>query len=378
MPALPAELAGGRLTIDLDALADNWRKLAAMCPGANCGAVVKADGYGIGLNLAVETLTAAGCDTFFVAVPEEGLRARALAPDASIYVLDGLFEGAAPLLADARLRPVLGSMEEIREWAAFRRGSDHTPGCAIHVDTGMNRLGLSMDEATRLAADGEMLASLSPALVMSHFACADTPNHPLNAKQMRQMSALRGIFPDISHSFANSAALMAFPDIHCDVTRPGIALYGARAFSSRENPMTPVISLEARIIQIRDVAEGESVGYGATESAKRPTRIAIAASGYADGYLRRASSTDAAKGAEVSIAGHLAPVIGRISMDMMAIDVTGIPDELARRGAWVELFGRNISIDDVAERAETIGYELMTGLGRRYQRIVVGGERPGT
>lgn len=372
MPALPAELAGGRLTIDLGALADNWKTLAALGKSAECGAVVKGNGYGIGLGAAVETLLAAGCRTFFVALPEEGLKARAVAPHADIYVLGGLFEDAAPLLSDANLRPVLGSRAEVDDWARFCRVGGTPRPCAIHVDTGMNRLGLSLRDANGLGAEPELLASIKPSLLMSHFACADTPDHPLNARQIERFTDIRQLFADIPASFSNSAATLAFPQTHLDVMRPGVALYGGRALATGGNPMKPVVTLEARIIQVRDADAGDTIGYGATETVRRKSRIAILAAGYADGYLRRAGSTDERGGARVAIKGHMAPLIGRVSMDLIAVDVTDLPAGIAARGAWAELFGKTIPIDEVADHADTIGYELLTGLGQRYQRIYVG------
>ncbi len=374
MPALPAELAGGRLTIDLGALADNWRALAKLDETAECGAVVKGDGYGIGLGAAIDTLTAAGCGTLFVALPEEGLRARAIAPrNAIIYVLGGLFDGAAAMLSDADLRPVLGSVEEIEDWAQFCRNTGTRRACAIHVDTGMNRLGLSLDEARGLGSKPDLLAALGPTLLMSHFACADAPEHPLNARQMQRLDDIRRLFPGMPVSFANSAATLTIPDARFDVMRPGIALYGGRAVADGANPMKPVVTLEARIIQVRDVNAGDTIGYGAIETVRRPSRIAILAAGYADGYHRRAGSTDERAGARVVIDGREAPLIGRVSMDLIAVDVTDLSAGIAKRGAWAELFGSTIPVDEVAGHADTIGYELLTGLGQRYQRTYING-----
>ena len=356
---------GGRVTIDLGALADNWRSLAKRAENAATGAVVKGDGYGIGLEVAARTLAEAGCQTFFVALPEEGFRLREAVRDATIYVLDGLMPGSATALARARLRPVLGSWPEIEEWAAYRK-SGGQGSAAIHVDTGMNRLGLTLGEARRLSQAGNLLTVIAPDLLMSHLAAADTPAHPHNRKQLTAFRAVRVLLPGIPASLANSAGIFLGNDYHFDLVRPGIALYGGAAVDGIPLPTRTVVTLEARILQIRDARQGEQVGYGAAETLGRQSRIAIVAAGYADGYHRRAGSNDTRAGAHVFLRGRNAPLVGRVSMDLIAIDVTGIDG--AERGDWVELFGNNVPVDQVARHADTIGYELLTGLGRRYER----------
>jgi alanine racemase len=365
---LSSALTGGRMTVDLGALAGNWEALAGRADRAATAAVVKGDGYGIGLEQAAHTLAEAGCQTFFVAVPEEGFRLRAAVRDAIIYVLDGLLPGTADDIAEARLRPVLGSWGEIEEWAEFRNlGGEGS--AAIHVDTGMNRLGLTPAEARKLAQLPELLGAVAPDLLMSHLAAADTPDHPLNRKQLAAFRAVRTLLPDIPASLANSAGIMLGPDYHFDLVRPGIALYGG-AFVEGASPMRPVVTVEARILQVRDVKPGETVGYGATETVRQPSRVAILAVGYADGYHRLAGSSDRRAGARAFLRGRHAPLIGRVSMDLVAIDVTGIAG--AERGDWVELIGPNVPVDEVAHHAGTIGYELLTGLGHRYHRTYIG------
>ena len=363
-------LAGGRLTIDLSALAENWRTLAERASGAATAAVVKGDGYGMGLEPTVGALAAAGCDTFFVALPEEGLRLRAVLRDATVYVLDGLMEGAAATYAGADLRPVLSSPPEVKEWAAFRRANPAAQA-ALHVDTGMNRMGLGLAEARSLLADASLAESLGLALLISHLACADTPDHPLNGRQLATFREVRAMLPGIPASLANSAGILLGPDYHFDLVRPGIALYGGIAVDGITNPMRPVATLEARILQVRNAAPSETVGYGATEALDRPSRLAILAAGYADGYPRHAGSSDDRPGARVFLHDRPAPLVGRISMDLTTIDVTEVAG--ARRGDWVELFGPNVPVDEVAEHAGTIGYELLTSLGPRYHRRYVGG-----
>jgi alanine racemase len=367
-PSPQPALAGGRVTIDLGALAGNWRMLAKRAEGAATSAVVKGDGYGIGLEPAARALAEAGCQTFFVALPEEGLRLRSAVRDAIIYVLDGIVPGTLDTLARAKLRPVLGSWAEIEEWASYRQ-SGGTVGAAVHVDTGMNRLGLTLGEARKLAQQPGLLATVAPDLLMSHLATADTPDHPLNRKQLSAFRAVRTLLPGIPASLANSAGILLGGEFHFDLVRPGIALYGGAAIAGVTSAARPVVTIEARILQIREVKSGETVGYGATETVKEPSRIAVLAAGYADGYHRSASSSDQRPGARTYLRGRYAPLVGRVSMDLIAIDVTGIAS--AERGDWVELIGPNVPVDEVARCAGTIGYELLTDLGHRYARSYV-------
>ncbi len=358
--------SGGRMTVDLGALARNWRTLAARAGAAETSAAVKGDAYGIGIEPAARALAKAGCRTFFVALPDEGLRLRTVLPDAVIYVLNGLAPGAAAHLAEAGLRPVLGSLAEIDEWTAYRTGGG-SGLAALHVDTGMNRLGLTLKEAASLASHGPVPGLT---LVMSHLASADRAEDPLNAAQLARFRDAAALFPALPASLSNSAGLFLSPDYRFDLVRPGIALYGGR-FSAALPPLETVVTVETRIVQVRDVPAGESVGYGATQHVHRPSRIAILSAGYADGYHRLAGASDGRGGASVYVRGSTAPLVGRISMDLIAVDVTDVPG--AARGDLAELFGPNIPVDDVARFAGTIGYELLTGLGRRYRRHYHGG-----
>jgi alanine racemase len=294
---------------------------------------------------------------------------RPVVPDAAVYVLAGLLPGTAGLLAAADLRPVLGSWPEIEGWAAFRPGG-RKPPAAIHVDTGMNRLGLSLNEALHLARQAKLLDAIRPCLVMSHLACADLPDHPRNAEQAALFAEVRALFPGIPASLANSAGIHLGPDYRFDLVRPGIALYGG-AYAATHPPLEPVVTAEARILQLRDADAGETVGYGAAETLRRPTRLAIVAAGYADGYHRLAGTSDQRPGARASVRGRSVPLVGRVSMDLLALDVTGIPG--VSPGDWVELIGPNAPLEEVAAAAGTIGYELLTALGRRYARRYRGG-----
>ncbi|MEX0955586.1 MAG: alanine racemase [Rhizobiaceae bacterium] len=373
-----AAIAGGRLTIDLSALAANYRTLVGMSAPAETAAVVKADAYGIGIAQAVPCLLDAGCRSFFVALPAEGVAVRRTAPDADIYVLSGpLSDEAANLFRTKRLIPVLNSAHDIETW---RRACEPEPlPAALHVDTGMNRLGLTASEAEAFAARNAHARAIPVVLVMSHLACADDPGNAHNAEQLAAFARVRALFPEARASLANSAGILLGGDFRSDLTRAGIALYGARAANEGRNPMRPVVTAQARVLQVRVAPAGSTVGYGATMTLERDTTLAIAATGYADGYHRAGSGSGvpvrsvAPHGAYGFVAGKRVPVVGRISMDLTAFDVTDCGDSVSP-GDWIEMFGPNVSVDEAADAAGTIGYELLTSLGRRFHRHYVAGE----
>jgi alanine racemase len=364
----PASEAGGILTVDLSALEANWRALGRRIMPSECAAVIKADAYGCGIEPVAGRLARAGCKTFFVADLFEARRARSAAPDTAIYVLNGLLPGTAPAFADLRARPVIGSMVELAEWDAFCAAQQWHGGAALHVDTGMNRLGITANEAAALAPRIRS-ENHGITLLMSHFACSEVPDHPLNERQIALFREVRILYRGITSSLANSSGIFLSNAAHCDMARPGVALYGVNPTPGRSNPMRPVIELQARIVQVRVVPKGETVGYNARWTAKRQTRLAVVAVGYADGYLRAASASDEAPGADAIVAGKRCPIAGRISMDLLAIDVTDLPEGSARRGDLAKLIGDEISVDDVASAAGTIGYEVLTSLGKRYHRV---------
>ncbi|WP_417673663.1 alanine racemase [Roseibium sp.] len=357
------------MTIDLDAIAANWRTLSQQLAGdAECAATVKANAYGTGLAETADRLHQEGCRTFFVALPEEALHLRETLPDVTIYVLDGLFPGTAEIYAAANIRPVLNSVPEIEEWSAYCRAAKTALPAAIHIDTGMNRLGLLPDIFTQVMADDYLTGPFTPCLLVSHLACGSTPDHPLNRIQLDTFRAATADFPEIPKSLANSAGVFLGPDYHFDVARPGISLYGGKALDPGTNPMSPVVRVEARILMVREVVERQTIGYGAAETATRTKRLAIVAAGYADGFMRRAGSSDQRPGGFGWLDGHRLPIVGRISMDMLALDVTDVPETAARHGVFVELLGPNVAASDLAIYAETIDYEYLTGLGRRFHR----------
>jgi alanine racemase len=369
--SIPPAEAGGVLTIDLAAVESNWRKLAGMTLPVECAAVVKADGYGCGLEQVTAKLHKAGCKTFFVADLGEGRRARAVAPEAVIYVLNGVFPDTGRAFADAHLRPVINSTTELAEWDAFVAINNWRGGAALHVDTGMNRLGLSVGDGMAIASRIKS-ANHGITLLMSHLACAETPDHSLNEKQIRVFRELRIAYRGVPSSLANSSGIFLGGTVHCDVVRPGGALYGANPIPGKKNPMHPVVELKGRIVQVRQVKKGETVGYSAAFTVARPGRIAIVAVGYADGYVRAAGAARGKPAAELIVAGRRCPVAGRISMDLLAVDVSDLPDRAARRGDFATLIGGELSLETLAAASGTINYEVLTSLGRRYHRNYTG------
>jgi alanine racemase len=357
------------LTVDLSALRANWARLNQASGRAECAGVIKADAYGLGLGPIAKALTNEGCKTFFVASLDEGRTAREVQPGATIYVLDGLLPGAEPHYAGFDLRPVLGSIAEVRDWAAYGRARGRRLAAAIHIDTGINRLGMPDYEVEQLAAEPSLLEAFDLTLVMSHLACADTPDSPVNALQRQRFETLRAKLPPAPASLANSGGLFLGPAYHFDLVRPGIALYGGRAHEGKPNPMQTVVRLAAKILQVRELAPGATIGYGATFRVSRPSRIATIAVGYADGFLRALSVSTGEAGPVGFIGDYPVPIVGRVSMDFITVDVTDVPPELTRRGAWVEVMGDRVTVDDLTDRAGTIGYELLSRLGPRVYRV---------
>jgi alanine racemase len=357
---------GALLTIDAAALVANWRLLAARAGPADCAAVVKADGYGLGIETVVPNLARSGCRTFFVAHLEEGVRARAAAGQAAIYVLNGMPPGSEGLYRAHDLRPVLGTIEEIGRWRQTGGGAS-----ALHVDTGMNRLGLAIGEAMALAGVNDW-AAMGIDLLMTHLVSAEEADNPLNGLQADRFAAVAAAFGDriARRSLANSSGHFLASLPRHELTRPGYALYGGNPTPGRPNPMQPVVRLEAPILQVRTIEAGEPVGYNAAWTAKRRSRIATLSIGYADGWLRSLSAPDGHAGAAALLDGVRCPLVGRVSMDLVTIDVTDAPD--AQAGRRVTLIGDGIGVDDVAAAAGTNGYEILTSLGGRYQRQVIG------
>lgn len=359
-----------RLTIDLSALAANWQFLDTQSPEAETAAVVKANAYGLGIEAVVPVLSEAGCNTFFTAMVEEGVRVRKCLPEANVFILNGIFSDTITTAIEHDLQPVLSTHDQISIWAAMANGKP----CAIHVDTGMNRLGLEMDEARKFSENTSLIKKSGAALLMSHLACSDDPEHPQNASQLANFQELVGLFPMLKPSFANSAAILSNADTHFELTRPGIAMYGGEAVNDAPNPMRVVVKSEARVLQIRNAKKGEGVGYGAAHILDRDSKIAVCSAGYADGYHRASSGCGVPVRGVKEVGGfgqwgeHKVPLIGRVSMDLTEFDVTDVPDEDLKNTKWVELFGPNILLDDAARASGTIGHEFLTGIGGRFTR----------
>ncbi len=360
----------GRITIDLGAVARNWAALASLVAPARCAAVVKADAYGLGVARVVPQLADRGCTTFFVATPGEAADVRNLAPQAEIFVLDGLLSGSQELLTEVDAIPCLASAAEVAEWRSTARNLGRRLPAALNLDTGLNRLGLEEVDVMKFAADDTLTSDLDLRLIMSHLASADDPTNPANETQRVAFDRLRVQFPKAPASLAASDGLMLGPTYHYDLVRPGYALYGGQAFQGRRAPVEPVVKVESRVLQVRDLRPGQSVGYSGTWTARRASRIAIIAAGYADGVPRTASAPDAIPGGRVAIHGCEMPMVGRVSMDLVTVDVTDTPRPVAR-GDLVEIVGPLISLEAAGADARTIGYEMLIRLGRRFERIYV-------
>ena len=363
-------LTGGRLTIDLNAISANIRHFQDVV-GPHCAAagVVKADAYGLGLVPVAQTLRACGVKTFFVATPDEGVALRNLFPGAeNIAILGGLYPGAAQDYRAHRLTPVLNDLGQVNAWRSFAAGAP----CILHIDSGMNRLGLDAADRAAILADPSRLAGLNLHLVMSHFACADDADHPMTARQFSLFDDLaRRTCPGVPRSMANSSGAMRLQSYHLDMVRPGMAVYGLNPTPETANPMAPVVRLQVPVLQVRTVPAGDSVGYSATWRADQPTCVATVALGYADGFLRSLS------GRGVLYANGVAcPVLGRVSMDLVTVDAGGVPG--LKPGDVLDVIGPGQGADDLAAQAGTIGYEILTSLGARYRRTYLhSGDQPG-
>jgi alanine racemase len=358
--------AGAILTIDLSALAANWRLLRDKVAPAECAAVVKADAYGIGLEPVVTALATAGCRTFFVAHVSEALGVRAIDQDCTLYLLNGLTPGSSEALVRNDIRPVLSSLGEIEEWAAFSGEGASKPPAAIQFDTGINRLGIPHDQTERVRP---LLDAFEPTLLMSHFAESEVIGER-NGAQIAAFDKVRAALPNLPASLCNSSGIFLHERPFLDLVRPGYALYGGNPTPNLPNPMQSVVSLNARVLQVRNVAAGERVGYGGEWTASRASRLATLSIGYADGLPRSGSAIGRA-GIEAVVARRRCPFVGRLSMDLSIVDVTYLPDGAVQRGDLAEILGETIGIDELGRKSGTIGYEILTRLGQRYARRYV-------
>lgn len=343
-------MTAANLTIHLDAIVANWRALDALSgPDVETAAVIKADAYGLGVSEVAKPLFDAGVRSFFVATAEEGAKLyAAVGAKVKIYVFSGQMASDNPIYYDFPLIPMLNSVDQVERWLA----SDNQAGFGLQLDTGMNRLGMEADELT---AALDLLGDRRPELVMSHLACSDEPDHPLNAAQLAEFHRMTDGH-GWRRSLAATGGILLGPDYHFDLCRPGVGLYGGAPFQDAK----PVVTLSIPVIQTRTVQAGETVGYGSHWTAKRPVKVATLAAGYADGILRTMGNNP-----PMLYAGETpCPLVGRVSMDLLTVNVTGletVPDSL-------ELLNRLQTVDDLAEAAGTIGYEILTSLGARYNR----------
>ncbi|MBI1330465.1 MAG: alanine racemase [Alphaproteobacteria bacterium] len=358
-----------RLTVRLGAIAANYRLCQRLAGPAAVAGVVKADGYGLGMAPVARVLTAAGCDTFFVARVSEGVALRSLSPEARIFVLDGVCPQTIPVLAANRLTPVLNSLEEIALWSAAARAANTTYDAAIQVDVGMNRLGLPAYELSTLAAEAKSrLSGLRLVLIVGHLACADDREAAANHAQLDRFRAALAMLPPAPASLAATGGTMLNKAYTFDLVRTGIGLYGGNPQTPHSNPFHVVASLTARVLQVHRVDSGESVGYGATHRFAAPATLATLALGYADGLMRSIGGRGA-----VAIGGARAPIVGRVSMDLVTIDVSDVPPGVAKAGAEAEFFGETISLESFAAASNTVNYEALVAVGPRVPRRYVDG-----
>ena len=366
--------ASAVLTIDLDAIVNNYRLLREIAFPAECAAVVKADAYGVGAAKVVSPLVAAGCKTLFVALLDEGIAVRRVLAESAlkitgdgepaIYILGGLAQGAEDVFTKYRLTPVLNSLAEVDVWARYGRLRESRQPAALHVDTGMSRLGLPPDEVAVLAKNHARLDGIRMTHIMSHLACADEPDHSLNRRQLDAFAAARSILPHAPGSLANSSGIFLGAAYHADLVRPGVSLYGGGPVPGQPNPLAQVVRLQGKILQVREIDTPQTVGYGATHHAEKREKIATVAVGYADGYLRALSNRGSAYVGDFRV-----PLVGRVSMDLITFDVSGVSDEMVRPGMMIDLIGPNHPVDSLAAEANTIAYEILTSLGDRYHRV---------
>jgi len=350
--------SGSTLKINLKAIADNYFILKAKAGGREIAAVVKANAYGLGVEKVAPVLKEAGCKLFFVANLDEALELREILPSSDIAVLNGVIKGQGKFFAENNIIPVLNSMEQIDLWS---KTFNQKPSM-IHVDSGMNRLGIPIDEYEKVINSGK-LEKLNVKLILSHLACADEKKNTKNVEQLNIVRKVAELTPNFKISFANSSGIFLGKDYHFDIVRPGIALYGGNPIPNSLNPMKNVVEITANILQIRNIDSEETVGYGATYILDKGSKIATLPIGYADGYFRVFGNRS-----YCAINGKKVPVVGRVSMDLITIDITSIKDEI-NIGDEVEILGANVKLDELVELAETIDYEVLTSLGSRYRRI---------
>lgn len=360
-------VAGAILTIDLAALRENYRILKARLGNVPCAGVVKADAYGLGARSVANALAAEGCTHFFVAQLSEAIDLRKTLPaELPIYVLNGLMPGSEQDAVEAGATPVINCLEQLDAWSAFARKLGGPLPAVLQADSGMSRLGMAPSEVDQIARSPARMDGINVKFVMSHLACADEPDNPANRLQRETFDRLRALLPKAPASLANSSGIFLGSPFHYDLARPGAALYGINPTPAQQNPMRPVVSLQARIVQIREIGDGVGIGYGHASRARAAMRLATISLGYADGWPRRVVAAAFHRGTRL-------PFAGRVSMDSIILDTTALPPGALKPGDLVELIGPDQTVEQVAEAAGTIGYEILTGLGTRFHRRYVHG-----
>lgn len=358
------------MTIDLDAIRDNYHLLQKRVANVACAAVLKADAYGLGASCIAPVLAENGCRHFFVAHLDEGIALRPFLPKkADVFVLHGPPVGAEQEFVQHRLIPVLNSMQQVNAWRQLAHSLERHLPAVIQLDSGMSRFGLSPDELDAWVMEPNFLRGIDLRYLMSHLACAEQQDHPLNQQQLQFFQAARKRLPACPESLANSSGIFLGPDFHLDLVRPGAALYGIAPVAGAANPMKPVVRLQGKIVQTRTVERGTGVGYGSRYLAPDRRCIATVSVGYADGWLRNISQRGAAFIGDIRV-----PFAGNVSMDSITLDVTGIDPALLVPGSYVDLLSASQTVDTVAGYAGTIGYEILTSLGSRYHREYIGGK----
>lgn len=368
-------LATGILTIDLDAIAQNYVSIQTYCHNlddkAQISAVIKANGYGLGMSQVAKALYIAGCRLFYVATVDEAITLRAQFDDVEIFVLDGLFLGAEDIYQQHNLIPCLASVMQVKAWAEF----GNLP-CVLHFNTGINRLGMNPSDYKNIAT--EIADYLNVHHIMSHFASADWPDDVQNTSQIAEFELIADLLPELTRSFGNSAgiALKQLQNINVknkNILRPGVALWGVKTFENYPIDLKPVVALSARVLQISSLKTGDMVGYGHLFNANQPIRTAIIAAGYADGLPRSLSSSTGQDG-YFYFKGKKLAILGRVSMDMIVVNIDALADGDINEGDFVEVIGENISLDLLAQWSDTIAYEILTSLGKRFLRKYINGK----
>ena len=357
------------LSINLAALKENYKLLdrmsAAACETACC---VKASAYGLGAKRAVPALYDAGARSFFIATIEEGVELRNLLPAARLFILNGFSHKDGKKYIEHHLIPVLNDLSEIKAYQALAQQTEEKLPAIIHFDTGMSRLGLDREDTRALIAEKSFMSGLHILYVMTHFASAEEQDNPLNQKQKQTFDEIAAHFPDAQKCLSNSGGIFLGQGYHNDLTRAGIALYGGAPMDAKPNPMNPVVTLEAPILQNRSVKKGDGIGYNSTYTFDKDGHVAVLGFGYADGFLRSLSNSG-----NLYWNGKPLPIRGRVSMDLTICDITHLPEnERPQKGNMLEIIGENQPIDQIAKSAGTISYEILTALGNRYIRNYIG------